>query len=318
MRRRQFLAAGMGIVAAACGWERMLPEGQRVYRGASLAFGTTVSMQVVHHDEGAAMEAISAAFAAAAEVDRLMSLYRPDSQVRILNDEGRLGHPHPHLLRVLETAQYLSMRTQGAFDVTVQPLWEPSVDGRDRSQALQKVGWRDLAFSAHEVRLKRPGMAVTLNGIAQGYATDVALATLRRRGIEHALVDIGELRSAGRRDQAHPWQIGLADPRREAAMIAAAAMDGRGVATSGDYATRFADGYADHHIWNPLTGRSPEELSSVTVFAPDAMMADGLSTALMVLGREEGMRLVSDMKGVDVFMVDKAGRIFRTANVPLI
>jgi FAD:protein FMN transferase len=328
MRRRQFLATGTGIAAAAAtmyGWNLFASAGMRHYRGASLAFGTTVSIQVLHDDEHAAMEAIDAAFSAAAEIESLMSLYRADSQVSVLNATGRLEDPHPHLLRVLRTSQALSARTGGAFDVTVQPLWEPSFRGTDRTQALRKVGWQHLVLDQREVRLQRPGMAITLNGIAQGYATDVALAALRSRGIRHALVDIGELRNEGHGERDAPWRVGIEDPRREAAMIAAVAMDGRGVATSADNATRFGNppsssyqSFSDHHIWNPANGRSPQELASVTVFAPDAMLADGLSTAIMVLGKQAGMRLAREMDGVDVLMIDKQGKTFRTAGVPFV
>lgn len=326
MRRRQFLATGAGIAAAVYGWGPAAPAGMRLYRGASLAFGTTVSIQIIHDNEPAAMEAIDAAFGAAAEIEKLMSLYRADSQLSILNAAGRLENPHPHLMRVLRTSLALSARTGGAFDVTVQPLWDPSVRGTDRSQALSKVGWQYLVLDQREVRLLREGMAITLNGIAQGYATDVALASLRSRGIRHALVDIGELRNIGQGERDTSWRVGIDDPRRQAAMIAAVAMDGRGVATSADYATRFGthptaskdDTFAEHHIWNPANGRSPQELASVTVLAPDAMLADGLSTAIMVLGRQAGMRLAREMDNVDAFMIDKEGKSFRTSGFPFV
>lgn len=321
--------AGLGAMAMLPAWRlacadpapgqvkrsEALPSGQRLYRGADLAFGTTVSIQLVLDDGPRAERAIADAFARARSIDKLMSIYSKASQVHALNLHGRIDRPHPDLLQVLKVSRRLSEMTDGAFDVTVQPLWAASQGRADRRQARELVSWRDLVFDERKAELRRAGMAVTLNGIAQGYATDVALAALREHGVRHALLDIGEYRNAGRRSAARPWSVGIQDPRRGDGIVGAIGMDGRGMATSGDYETYFTGDYAEHHIWDPRTGYSPTELAGVTVLAPDATLADGLSTALTVMGAEKGAALAERLDGVDAVFIDKKGRRRHTKGV---
>ncbi len=291
-------------------------SGLREFVAADLAFGTTVSLKVLHADEGVARQALRAALDAVIDIDRLMSLYRSDSQLSQLNRHGRLAQPDPRLLDVLQHAQALSRRTSGAFDVTVQPLWVAAAAGHDTQAARARVDWRRLSINAQQVSLQLPGMAVTLNGIAQGYGVDVALAALRRHGIEHALLDTGEFAALGRRDDGQPWILGVQDPRNAQALAHSLVTDGRCMATSGDYETRFGDDHARHHIFDPATGESPQELASVTVLAPTGLQADGLSTAMMVIGAERSLALAASMPGVDVLCITKTGKLRLSAGFP--
>ena len=185
MKRRTFIAASLGLCAAL-----PAPAGTRLFTGATLAFGTTVGIAAVHRERAVAQGAIAEALYAARAVDRLMNLYSPRSEVARLNRDGILRRPSHQLLAVLEEARRLSQLTSGAFDITVQPLWQAfnaaAAAGKvrlppehDRLRAARQVDWRHVAFDAAVVRLTRPGMAITLNGLAQGYAADLALQTLR-------------------------------------------------------------------------------------------------------------------------------------------
>ncbi len=291
-------------------------DGLREFVAADLAFGSTVSLKVLHADEGVARSALRAALDAVQGIDGLMSLYRSDSQLSRLNRDGQLPQPDTRLLEVLQHAQALSRRTSGAFDVTVQPLWEAAAAGGDTQAARARVDWRRLSVDAQQVRLQSPGMAVTLNGIAQGYGVDLALAALRRHGIEHALLDTGEFATLGLRDDGNPWVLGVQDPRNAQAVVRSLISDGRCMATSGDYETRFGEGHARHHIFDPATGESPQELASVTVLAPTGLQADGLSTAMMVIGAERSLALAASLPGVDVLCITKTGSIRFSAGFP--
>ena len=325
MHRRKFMSAGMGSLALASGIvpafaiERGSSPHARLslYRGADLVFGTTVAIQVLHDSEPEARRAIREAFEQARKIDRLMSIYREGSQVHALNSTGRIANPDPHLLAVVREAQSLSALTDGAFDITVQPLWLAASTGRNPDAARSRVGWRGLHAGSGELKFLRPGMAITLNGIAQGYATDLALNALRVRGIRNALVDIGELAAAGHRPESGAWQAGIANPRHAAEALHVVPLDHRCLACSGDYENVFSEDFSRHHIFDPATGRSPAGLSAVAVAAPTAMLADGLSTALMVMGQAKGMQLVYRLKGVDALFIDKAGRSVWTAGFPL-
>lgn len=289
------------------------------------ALGTQVRLTVFHPDSAAAKKAIEAAFRSVDAVEEVLSLYRPQSQVSELNRTGRLDHPHPWLVEVLEEATHLSGRTKGAFDITVQPLWsvydaankagrlpEPAV----LKAALAKVGWERVVLEPGRVRLQGRGTQITLNGLAQGYAADVMAAELARRGVRHALVDSGEISGLGTRPGAEFWSIGIKHPRQEGACLGVTELNGRSLATSGDYQTRFGTGYRNHHLVDPRTGHSPEDWSSVSVAAPSAFQADALSTAAFLLDRRQAMQLVRDTPGADALFIDKDGRTFATEGFP--
>jgi thiamine biosynthesis lipoprotein len=324
MRRRTFLSASLGLGAAGLGWNLLQPSAGRLARGprnrltmhagADLAFGTVVSIKVLHQDARQAELGLADALAEARKVDALMSIYRPGSQVHSLNRDGHLPRPDPHLLAVLGEARRLSALTGGAFDVTVQPLWQLAQQGRDGAAALPLVGWRGLRADTRAVTL-RPGMAITLNGIAQGYAVDLARAALLARGICHAPIDAGEFGALGAAAEGRPWMLGVRGPRGKDAYAGMLEMDGRCVATSGDYATAFTADFSRHHIFDPATGASPSELAAVTVAAPSGMLADGLSTAFMVMGAQRALTLAAGMDGVDLVAIDKQGRRWRSGGL---
>jgi thiamine biosynthesis lipoprotein len=325
MQRRTLLCASFGLGAAAA-WPLLQPTVGSLLRGpagplrlhaaADLAFGTVVSIKVLHDDARQAELALADALAEARKVDALMSIYRPGSEVHTLNRDGRLARPGSHLLAVLNQARRLAAQTGGAFDITVQPLWDLARTGRSRAPALPLVGWQRIQLDAAGITLG-PGMAITLNGIAQGYALDLARAALQARGIRHALIDTGEFGALGAAEGGRPWMLGVRDPRREEAHIGILPMDGRAVATSGDYATAFTPDFSSHHIFDPATGASPTELAAVTVAAPSGILADGLSTAFMVMGAQRSLALAAGMPGVDLVAIDKAGRRWQSPGMRL-
>jgi thiamine biosynthesis lipoprotein len=317
MERRRFMAASLGTMVP--GPASAADHAPRT-TGAALAFGTTVSVSVRHADERVARLAIADALAAARQVDRLMSIYDPASEVFRLNRDGFLARPHPHLLAVLRHARALSQLTCGAFDITVQPLWQASrhafeagmlASHRERADARALLGWNLVDASPERVVLRKPGMRITLNGLAQGYAADLALRAVLARGVVHALLDTGEFAATGNAGGRN-WQLGVPDPRASGRMAATVRVDGRCVATSGDYETSFSNDRMHHHIFDPATGDSPPELASVTVLAPSGIEADGLSTAFMVLGSRGAHALAARLPGVDLLTIDKRGQVRRS------
>jgi thiamine biosynthesis lipoprotein len=332
MRRRTLLSASLGLGAlTGLGSQALSPAGLdtvaglALYTGSDVAFGTIVTIKLLHSDAHDAQAAIQYALHEVKQIDALMSLHQETSQVFELNRRGVLPLPHPHLLHVLAFSQALSQLTDGAFDITVQPLWQafslasasaalPAPEKVAAAKSL--VSWQRLAFAPQQVRLPAAGMAITLNGVAQGYAVDLALQALRSRGVRHALLDTGEFGSAGSKAQGRPWVLGVAHPRQHDAMSATVQMDGRMVATSGDYETFFSPDFVHHHIFYPTTGESPLELASVTVVAPTGILADGLSTAFMVMGADKSLALAAQMQDVDVMLIHKNGRICKSPQFP--
>ena len=337
MQRRTLLSAsvGFGALAGLAGAsEHWLRSGQSapdtndgllMHTGSGLAFGTTVTIKVLHDDPLAAQIAIQDALQQVRRIDSLMSLQQERSQVFQLNARGVVQAPDADLLQVLRFAQQLSLLSSGAFDITVQSLWhafsQASASGRlpaptEIAAAKALVNWRHVEIDAQQVQLKMPGMAITLNGVAQGYAVDLALAALRRHGVQHALLDTGEFGSVGSKANDQPWLLGVAHPRQHDTLSATIKMDGRKVATSGDYATSFSPDFAHHHIFDPTSGDSPLELASATVLAPTGILADGLSTVFMVMGTDKALALAAQIHDVDALLIDKSGRVRKTSRFP--
>ncbi len=344
--RRRFLyvlaGGGAGLVAGVPWWSdrsqlppattpatgpngTQLDRRQHVSRTA-WALGSAVTIRALHVDRQVAAAGIDAAFTELATVEAVMSIYRPDSQLSRLNRDGKLDKPHPYLLDVLRAASEMSGRTEGAFDVTVQPLWQAywtahekgrSPTEQELAAARGRINWRHVEVTDRYVRLRRPQAAITLNGIAQGFAADCAKRALRRRGVDHALIDTGEFGSLGHGADRNGWNVGIQHPRQEDHLVAVASLAGRCLATSGDYATRFDSKFASHHLLDPRTGRSASELSSVSIIGDTGMAADALSTAAFVLGLERGAALVSATPGAEALFVTKTGRRWTSPGFPL-
>jgi thiamine biosynthesis lipoprotein len=337
MKRRGFLAGSLAAAAAVAlsrtlgrGGSRpaaeALPDGRVLVRGAALAFGTSVSIAAVHVDPQTAATAVKEALAAIRHVDATMTVFRPDSEVGRLNASGLLERPDPHLVNVLEGARSMADASEGAFDPTVQPLWllwtRCRREGRlpsaaELQEARSRVDFRSLEVDRDRIAFGRSGMGVTLNGIAQGYAADLAVAALRRRGVHDHLVDAGEWGAEGGRQPGAPWTVGIRHPRDPDRIVAAVRMDGRFLATSGDYATPFTDDLVHHHILDPRTGDSPPSLSGVTVAAPTGLVADALTKPLMILPRDRAEALLARYPGAGAVWFDKDGRVAAVRNVTL-
>ncbi|MBB4018969.1 thiamine biosynthesis lipoprotein [Chelatococcus caeni] len=305
--RRRFI----GISAAAAGLA-LLPTGGAlahaadgkvvVWRGTAL--GAVATLRIHHRDRTAAERLAARAVAEVRRLEGLFSLYRDDSALVALNRRGVLEAPPPELVTVVEECRRFHTLTGGAFDPTVQPLWElytrhfaqeaAAPDGPPANrlaETLQKVGLQHVMADRDRIAFARPGMALTLNGIAQGWITDRVVALLRAGGIASSLVDMGEARAFGQRPDGTAWRAGIADPHAAGRITETVALDDCAVATSGGYGLRFdAAGRFDHLI-DPRTGRSPRRYDSLSVIAPDATTADALSTGFSSLGAAEIRRI---------------------------
>lgn len=287
------------ILAAAAGLP-LLPRRGRAeaslvgWRGTAL--GAVATLQIHDPDRTHAESLVERAVAEVRRLERLFSLQRPDSALVALNRAGRLARPDPDFVALLRACARFAALTGGAFDPTVQPLWElhrghfarPGADPDGPSapaltQARARVGFDGVAIRRDEVRLARSGMALTLNGIAQGYITDRVVDLLRAEGIERSLVDLGELRALGDHPEGRPWRVGIADPAGEGASGRSIPLVNRAVATSGPSAFRFDQGSRFNHLFDPATGRCADRYDSVSVVLPGATAADALSTAFTLM-----------------------------------
>ncbi|WP_444452903.1 FAD:protein FMN transferase [Rhodobacter capsulatus] len=293
--RRRFLSISAGIAALAA---TPLRAATHVWQGIALGARARI---VIDHPQA---EAITRA--AAAEIARLegiFSLNRSDSALARLNAAGSLSEPPFELLECLAQADSVHAATGGLFDPTVQPLWALyatrfSAGGApteaEIATALQKVDWTKVAYDSRRVTLA-PGQALTLNGIAQGFIADKVAVLLRERGLDRILIDTGEFHALGPQPDGKPWPVQLASGGE-------VDLADRALASSSALGTTFDAAGRVGHILDPRTGHpAPARWQLVTITAPEAGLADALSTAaclmpndsaiLAALGRLPGTRL---------------------------
>ncbi|MGB2247721.1 MAG: FAD:protein FMN transferase [Alcanivorax sediminis] len=243
--------------------------------------------------------------AALEQVNAEMSTYRADSVLSQFNQAaaGTLVDLPADTQKVLKAAFSLSEMTGGAYDVTVGPLvnlwgFGPESDRFEPPQAdeieaaRRRVGWQSLLLDGP--RLLQPGeVYVDLSSIAKGFAVDKVAELMDKHGLKSWLVEVGgELRARGTKPYGQPWRIAVERPIpgvREVEQVVA--LKDMAVATSGDYRNFFeSDGKLYSHTIDPRTGYPVQHaLASVSVLHKSAMMADGLATAMTVLGPKEGM-----------------------------
>ncbi|MCB4825054.1 FAD:protein FMN transferase [Roseicella aerolata] len=286
-------AALGGLAALRAGTERVPPL--LAWRG--VALGAEARILLLHPDPKAARATLAAVVAEIERLEEEFSLFRPSSALSRLNRDGWLARPSLDLRRLLAEALRFGDLTGGAFDVTVQPLWRlHAAHAGDPppaalAAALALVDYRDIDIGPAELRLARSGMAVTLNGIAQGYITDRVAGLLRDAGLTDVLVDVGELRGLGRGPDGHGWRVGLEHPAAPDAGLAVGLADAA-VATSCGRGSLFSADARRHHILDPWTGLSPPADRAASVVAADAMLADGLATALTLLPLQQAAGLL--------------------------
>lgn len=278
--------------------------------------GVDARLVVYAPDLPAAERACEAAFSRIAALDTIMSDYRRGSELnRLCARAGGAPVPvSPELYRVLERAGEISRQSGGAFDPTAGPLialWRAArkngrlPDQKELDRARRLVGWGKVRLdpSARTVRLALPGMKLDLGGIAKGHAADEAQRVLRAHGVDRALVQLGgDLVVSGAPPGTDGWRVRVPNAD-EGAGPRDLAFVHRAVSTSGD-TEQFAviGGRRYSHVVDPRTGRALTNRVQVTVTAADGLTADPVSTAVSVLGEEEGHRLLRRYPGCEAFI----------------
>ncbi|MEW5734446.1 MAG: FAD:protein FMN transferase [Thermodesulfobacteriota bacterium] len=325
VNRRQFLKqTGLLSVAAAAAAAAPLSEVlafdrelTKVTRSTE-AMSTYVTITVLAPSVAQADDAIEKAFAEMKRVTKLMDRFDSASPVSVLNRDGALSGLPEEVADVLARSNYFHTLSRGEFDITVKPVvdlyqqsfskaGQPPSD-RDLQKAMELVNGNGVLVNGRDARLAKPGMGVTLDGIAKGYIIDVGAATLRRQGIQHLLVDAGgDIRAIGGKEQGRGWTIAVRNPDGPNYADKITMTDGA-VATSGNYEVYFDREKLFHHIINPQTGVSPYQATSVSVAAPNTTQADALSTAVFVMGAKRGKEFVDTVPGTECLVITRDGR----------
>jgi FAD:protein FMN transferase len=320
LTRRRMIA-----IAATAAGSALLTGGRTAQVGGPVrwhgsALGAQVSIEIYHPDRAEAGRLVDRCVLDVRRLEQQFSLYRADSAICALNRTGILVSPDADMVALLEASLLFSDLTDGVFDPTVQPLWQlyadhfsserPESEGpspQKLAEALAKVGRNGLLVNEDRVALVKRGAAITLNGIAQGYATDRVVERLRGAGLSTTLVNMGEIRAIGARPEGTPWRVGLADPNRPGAITGTVDLVDRAVATSAGAGFRFDRLGRFTHLFDPATGRSPSLYSTVSVIAPTATEADALSTAFSLMPLSRIQDIVAIRPKVQARIIDSSG-----------
>lgn len=293
-----------------------------------VAMGTVIEITLVGDNEEAANKAAFRAFQEMKRIEQLMSPKIEFGDVfRINQFSGKEWvRVSPETIQVIKKAQEISELSEGGFDITVGPLTELWRKARERKappseeevkEKLDLVNFKNIEMDKEgKVFLKKKGMAIDLGGIAKGYAVDRASDVLRSLGYRNLIVNAGgDLRVGGAKNN-QPWSIGIQNPRESQKILTRISISDMAVATSGDYEKFFIhEGKWYHHIFNPRDGSPAGGCQSVTIVTKDCITADGLATAVFVLGPEKGYSLCQKLDGVQCLIVDRGGKMIISPNL---
>jgi thiamine biosynthesis lipoprotein len=284
--------------------------------------GTEVNVRLWHDDAEEGRELVEAVFVEAERINQLMSTYIEGSRISEIN---RLAADGPvvagnELFNLIRRSLDISVLTLGAFDITYDSVGQ-HYDFRERrrpDEATVEAERRHINYRLIEldqaggtVYFREQGVRINLGGIAKGYVVERGIDILRVNGVRHAIVTAGgDSRLLGDR-RGQPWMVGIRDPREEGEVAISVPLVDEAISTSGDYERYFEEGDKRyHHIIEPSTGTPASGVHSATVFGPDAVITDALSTSVFVMGVDRGLRLIGTLPDYESIVIDASGRIF--------
>ena len=236
----------------------------------------------------------------------------------------------PELYHLIERAIKISELTEGAFDISyasMDKIWK--YDGsmkrlpteEEVKQSVEKVGYQNIIPDPEKetVYLAKKGMKIGFGAIGKGYAADRAKELLISKGVTAGIINAsGDLTTWGTQPDGKPWMVGITNPLNKDKVFSWFPLDNNAVVTSGNY-EKFVEfnGKRYTHIIDPRTGWPVSGLTSATIFAPKAELADALATSFFVMGLDTGLDFVNQLPGVECVIVDDNGKIYTSENIKL-
>ncbi|MFT3796248.1 FAD:protein FMN transferase [Flavobacterium sp.] len=294
--------------------------------------GSRFDITMVAKDEASAEAYIDTAVTEITRIENLISEWIPATQVSEINRNAGIKpvKVDKELFDLTARGIEFSKLTDGAFDISwasMEKIWKfdgtmtqmPSPEAV--KQSVAKVGYKNIILDKENqtIFLKLPGMRIGFGSIGKGYAADKTKELMRQKGVIAGIVNAsGDMNTWGKQPDGQPWTVGITNPMDKDKVFGYFPLEDNAVVTSGTY-EKFVvlNGKRYSHIIDTRTGYPASGLSSVTVFAPSAELANGLSTAIIVMGQEVGMNLVNQLPGIRCVMVDDNGKVTTSKNIDL-
>ena len=307
----------------------VVSNAQILRKRTTLLMGGRFDISIVAKDSLTAEQNIDLVIAEITRIEKLISDWKPDSQVSQINQNAGIQpvKVDREVFELTKRAIQFSEATKGGFDVSfaaMDRIWKfdgsmtamPSVEAIKKS--VEKVGYKNIILDSVQstIFLKLKGMKIGFGALGEGYATDKCRDMMLSKGITAGIVNgSGDMTAWGRQPNGKDWNIGMTNPFDPDKLFAVVPLNNGAVTTSGSY-EKFVvfNGKRYSHIINPATGYPATGLCSVSVFGPNAETANGLSTSLMVLGQKNGLLLLKRYPQYSCVMITDNGKLVKSPN----
>lgn len=288
---------------------------------------TVVQLTVYHQEEDQATLASQAAFDLIEDLNSQLSMFEEDSEINAVNEAaGQSPQPvSPETYEVVERGLAFGQETGGSFNIAIGALSSVWVEAFDKKEPPRQVNsslvdLEAVQLSDGEIYLEKPGMKLDLGGIAKGYMADRVAELLREHDIDHAIINLGGnvLVMGSAPESGRDWNVGVQNPFEVSGdIVGQIQVSDASVVTSGIYQRYFEhEGNFYHHLLNPETGYPIDnELAAVTIVSPDSTTADALSTAVFVMGLEDGYAFIEGREDAEAVFVSRNQSVYVTSGL---
>ncbi len=305
----------------------------REYKKSARLMGNHFALTVVADNEAWAMQKIDLAIAEIKRIEKLLTTFCADSETNLINAQAGIKPVKisPEVFALINRSLKISAVSDGAFDITYgsldKTLWnfdktmKALPDVVLAQEMVRLINYKNVLINedARTVFLKNKGMRIGFGGIGKGYAAEQAKRILQKEGVKSGIVNAsGDLTVWGLQANGKKWQIGIADPDNSHLPFSALEITDIAVATSGNY-EKFVliDGIKYSHTINPKTGLPVRGIKSVTIFCPDAEIADAMATPVTIMGTTAGLNLVNQLSQIECIIIDDNNKIYCSKNINL-
>jgi FAD:protein FMN transferase len=294
------------------------------------AMDTLITITLFSNNKTTANQAIKETFKEIKRIEQKFNDFNDTSLTSILNKNKNLTTSDKEFIQIIQDSLSYSILTNASFDITVKPilnLYSESFNNFNRppkeeeiNQTLKKINYklieiRNISNSTQIILHNQT--QITLGGIVKGYAIDKGLSILQNHNIISALINAGgDMYALGTKPNNKPWTIALQNPDNSRDYITQIKLTNKAIATSGNYERYFNENKSFHHIVNPKTGYSATELISATIISSTAKEADALATAVFVMGPEEGINFINNLKNTEALLITTNKTLIYSKNFP--
>ncbi|WP_276967569.1 FAD:protein FMN transferase [Chryseobacterium sp.] len=305
----------------------------REFRKPQRLMGNAFEITVVDESEKNAYLHIDAAVAEIQRIENLLTTFSENSQTSLINNNAGLEpvKVDREVFDLIERSVRISRITDGYFDISYggidKGFWnfdrnmKQLPDPKTIKEHLKLVNYENIILNSRDqsVFLKEQGMRIGFGGIGKGYAAEMAKRMLQKRGVESGIVNAsGDLTAWGMQSNGKPWTIGIADPDHSRQPFSYMNITDMAVATSGNY-EKFVmiDGKKYSHTINPKTGMPVSGIKSVTIFCPNAEIADAIATPVGIMGIKAALDLVNQIHQLECIIIDDDNTVYSSQNINL-